>query len=190
MVTNSKTGLPEQSNKPKIKSNLQSQQNECPIAREISHQLQLPNFRQGDLGTLYLPRDDFCPESAYCVFCSFVARLRPAGIKGTSPNSVDFVTGDRTIAERLRGWINPQSTIETPSLSGQDTSGLIIHVTSGVSEFQTVDWRVERTYFNPPKDGPDRDIIGTFHLWKYEAPDCYLPTPTVDTLTYITKYAK
>ncbi|RBR18917.1 uncharacterized protein FIESC28_05839 [Fusarium coffeatum] len=147
-------------------------------------------YRQDDLGTLYLPRDDFCPESAYCVFCSFVARLRPAGIKGTSPDSVDFVTGEETTSERLRGWINTQPTSETPSLSSQDTGGLIIHVTSGVNEFQTVNWRVERTYYNPPKDGPDRDIVGTFRLWKYQAPDCYLPTPTVDTLTYITKYAK
>ncbi|KAK7990232.1 hypothetical protein PG989_010547 [Apiospora arundinis] len=188
--------LPEQVydpiNKPKSGSIFEPRQNGCPIAKEITHRLQIPAVvgSEGsiDVGGVCLSRDDFCLESAHCVLCSFVAKARPAGINSASRGSVYFVLREFTNT-RLRGWINTRLASDSPPLENWDTSGLVIAVTSGANVFQTVYWVGNEAFENSAHESESR-ILGTLRLWKYETPNRKLLEPKLDTLTYIAKQAK
>ncbi|KAK6863474.1 hypothetical protein PG995_000002 [Apiospora arundinis] len=177
-------------NKSKSGSILEPHQNGCPIAKEITHRLQIPavvgSYESIDVGGVCLSRDDFCLESVHCVLCSFVAKARPAGTNSASRGSVYFVL-DESTNSRLRRWMYTRS----PPLDNRETSDLTIAVTSGANVFQTVYWfRNEDSDFEISAHDSECGILGTLRLWKYETPNHKLPKPKLDTLTYIAKQAK
>nr|CEG05044.1 unnamed protein product [Fusarium clavum] len=189
------TELAEQVNdpvkKPEIGPMFQPQQSGCPIVREITHRLQIPPISTKyavDVGGVCLSRDDFCPKSADCALCSFVAKARPAGTNSPSQKSVHFVL-DTSTNRRLRRWMDTPLTSETPPLHYVDTSDLMIAVTSGPNIFQRVRWHAFGPREHPREHGTE-GIIGTLRLWKYQSPKYNVPAPKPNTLTYISKETK
>ncbi|KAH7179944.1 heterokaryon incompatibility protein-domain-containing protein, partial [Fusarium flagelliforme] len=180
-------------NKPKIGSVLHPQQSGCPIVREITDRLRLPSVvaKTGavDVGGVCLSRDDFCPESAHCVLCSFVNKIRPAGTNNASPRSVHFVL-NRPTNDILRRNMDTQVTSETPPLGYWDADDYTIVVTNGAKVFQTIDWFGRTIIEHRPEHESESCILRTFCFWRYEAPSPNLLTPKLDTLTYITNQAK
>lgn len=197
MSANPGTEIPEQVNDPinkfEIRRVHQPRQSGCPIAREITHRLQIPpvigDWDAVDVGGVRLLRDDFCPESAYCALCSFVAKVRPGGTNSASRRSVHFVL-DKSTNNRLRRWMDKQLISEAPPLDNHQTTNVMIVVTSGANVFQKLDLDMEKPYCYCQKHEPESCILGTLHFWKYQEPSSNLLTPKLDTLTYIAKQAK
>ena len=109
MSAHFETELPEQLNRPGSIS--ETKQCGCPIVKEISHRLQIPpvvaESESVDVGGVSLKRDDFCPKSAHCALCSFVAKVRLDGTNNASLTSVYFVLNNFTNF-RLRLWMNTE----------------------------------------------------------------------------------
>ncbi|KAI1050861.1 hypothetical protein LB507_009299 [Fusarium sp. FIESC RH6] len=191
MSAHPETESPEQLNRPG--SIFESKQCGCPIIKEISHRLQIPpviaESESVDVGGVSLKRDDFCPESAHCALCSFVAKIRLDSTNNASLTSVYFVLNKFTNF-RLRLWMNTQITGESQQLPWMKDNFKII-VTSKQSAFRTIHWRyVHQFVEKPPNHGSESCILGTIRLWKYQVPNLNLPAPKLDTLTYIATLAK